>query len=238
VLLLALDTCDAKGSIAVLRDAQVLQAVAHDTAEDYSSWLLPAVQRTLRGAAVALRDVEAYAVAAGPGSFTGVRVGLTTAKAWAEVYGRGIAAVSRLEALAVQAAGVETFVAAFADARRGQIFGAMYRRGEALERIDDEMLIAPERFVAWAAESAGADRIAWISTEPSQLTETEVWVARRSKGESMHEASSLLAPMIGRIGYRFAVENRLTDALALDANYLRRSDAEASWQDSPRRESK
>lgn len=222
----------------MLRDDQALHTVAHDTAQDYSSWLLPAVQRALQTAGVALSDVHAYAVAAGPGSFTGVRVGLTTTKAWAEVYGRGIAAVSRLEALAAQATGAEPYVAAFADARRGQVFGAMYRRGGALERIGEEMLIAPEKFIAWVAESVGADPIQWISAEPTQLTETEPWAARRSKGESVQAASSLLAPMIGRLGYRLAIENRLTDAVALDANYLRRSDAEASWTDSPRRESK
>jgi tRNA threonylcarbamoyladenosine biosynthesis protein TsaB len=235
VLLLALDTCDSHGSVAVLRDDQVLRAVAHDTAEDYSSWLLPAVHKVLQAAGVALRDVDAYAVAAGPGSFTGVRVGLTTAKAWAEVYGRGIAGVSRLEALATQASGTEPYVAAFADARRGQVFGAMYRRGGALQRIGDEMVIAPEKFVAWAAENAGADRIQWISTDPQCLTETQAWVARRNLGESVHAASSLLAPAIGHLGYRLALEHPLTDALALDANYVRRTDAEMSWKNGPGR---
>lgn len=238
MFLLALDTCDSRGSVALLRDDQALHTVPHDTAQDYSSWLLPAVQRALQTAGVALSDVHAYAVAAGPGSFTGVRVGLTTTKAWSEVYGRGIAAVSRLEALAAQATGAEPYVAAFADARRGQVFGAMYRRGGALARVGEEMLIAPEKFIAWVAESVGADPIQWISAEPTQLTETEPWAARRSKGESVQAASSLLAPVIGRLGYRLAIENRLTDAVALDANYLRRSDAEASWTDSPRRESK
>src|ERR1700740_3445388 len=99
MLLLALDTCDARGSVALLRDAEALQTVARDTAEDYSSWLLPAIQRVLDGTGTLLPDVDAYAVAGGPGSFTGVRIGLTTAKAWAEVYGRKIAAISRLETL-------------------------------------------------------------------------------------------------------------------------------------------
>lgn len=232
MLLLALDTCDSTGSVAVLQDEQVLQAVAHDTSEEYSSWLLPAVHQVLRAAGVAMRDLDAYAVAAGPGSFTGVRVALTTAKAWAEVYGRGAAMVSRLEALATQAAGTEPYVAAFTDARRGQVFGAMYRRSGPLKRIGEEMIIAPEKFVAWAAENAGADRIEWISTDPKCLAETEAWAARQSRGESVRTASSLLAPVIGRLGYRLALENRLTDALGLDANYVRRSDAETSWKSS------
>jgi len=103
VLILALDTCDFRGSVAVLRDDAVLKIESHRTDEDYSSWLLPAIGRVLTAAQAELREVQVFAAAAGPGSFTGVRVGLTTIKAWAEVYGRGIAAVSRLEGLAREA---------------------------------------------------------------------------------------------------------------------------------------
>lgn len=229
MLLLALDTCDPKGSVALLQDDQALQTLAHDSFEDYSSWLLPAVRRVLQAKGVALTDLDAYAVAAGPGSFTGVRVGLTAVKAWAEVYGRRIAAVSRLEALAVQASGSEPFVAAFANARRGQVFGALYRRGPSLERVGEEMVIAPEKFLAWASETVATDTIHWISAQPACLTETETWRARRSTRETVSTASALLAPMIGRLGYRLAMQNRLTDALIVDANYVRRSDAEIFW---------
>jgi tRNA threonylcarbamoyladenosine biosynthesis protein TsaB len=217
--------------VAVLQDETVLQEFAHETSEDYSSWLLPAVDRVLQAAGVTLANVGAYAVAAGPGSFTGVRVGLTTVKAWAEVYGRPIAAVSRLEALAIQASGASALVAAFTNAQRGQIFGAMYRRrGEMLERVDEEMVIAPERFVAWAGETAGAEHIQWISADPPCLTETQPWPTRRELGEIVESAHPNLARAIGRLGYRLALAKRLTDPLLLDANYVRRSDAEIFWK--------
>jgi tRNA threonylcarbamoyladenosine biosynthesis protein TsaB len=232
VFLIALDTCDSRGSVAVLRDADALHTVVHESSEDYSSWLLPAVQAVLQAAGITLADLDAYAVAAGPGSFTGVRVGLATVKAWAEVYGRPIAAVSRLEALATQASQSAPYVAAFADGRRGQVFGAMYRRrsGE-LERIEEEMVIAPERFVAWAAETAGTGRIEWISSDPKSVVETPLWTMRQEAGESVQTASPILAPAIGRLGHRLALEKRLTDALSLDANYVRRTDAEVLWKD-------
>jgi tRNA threonylcarbamoyladenosine biosynthesis protein TsaB len=206
--------------------------IVHDSAEDYSSWLLGSVTELLKVVNLQHSDMDAYAVAAGPGSFTGVRVALTTAKAWAEVYGRGIAAVSRLEALASQTAGTERRVVAFADARRGQIFGALYTRVSGrLERIGDEMVIAPERFLAWAAEHGGADVIRWVSPDPLCLTETQTWAARRSLGETVDAVSPFLAPVIGQMGHQLAVEKRLADALSLDANYVRRSDAEACWHD-------
>jgi tRNA threonylcarbamoyladenosine biosynthesis protein TsaB len=231
VLLLALDTCDSNGSVAVLRDETVLHVAAHDSDEDYSSWLLPAVERTLKNARIALKNLDFFAVASGPGSFTGVRVGLTTVKAWAEVYGRPIAAVSRLEALAGLAVGQLRYVAALTDAHRNQVFGALYRRrGAALELSGEEMVIAPDKFLVCASEATGADRIDWISTQPNCITGTDAWKARHHLGETVQHFTEPLAPAIGRLGHRRALQNRLTDALQLDANYVRRSDAEILWK--------
>ena len=236
MLILALDTCDARGGVALLRSGSLLQAEVHTTAEDYSSWLLPAIDRVLAPAALTLRDIELYAVAAGPGSFTGVRVGLTTVKAWSEVYSRPIAAVSRLEAVASEGTGSAPYVAAFIDARRNQIFAALYRRqSTGLERLDEEMVIAPDKFLDWCIVKACSERIDWISPDPQCLTQTQEWSAR--SGQLSHEGvqptSPLLAPRIGQIGYRLAQQGHLTDALSLDANYVRRSDAELFWKGAP-----
>src|SRR5260370_24436048 len=121
-VMLAIDACDTRGGIALLRDHSLLHCESHITAEDYSSWLLPAVTRVLAAAGVRLPDIELYAVAAGPGSFTGARVGLTTVKAWSEVYGRPIASVSRLEAVAAESICSSPYVAPFIDAPRNQSF--------------------------------------------------------------------------------------------------------------------
>jgi len=229
--LLALDTCDSRGSIALLRDQDVLKVVAHETVEDYSSWLLRSVTQILQSAGVSIEQVEVYAVASGPGSFTGLRIGLTTVKAWSEVYGRPIAAVSRLEALASQAEERAEAVAVFVNAYREQVFGALYRRrGEKWERVEDEMVVAPGKFLEWVGERTGAERVAWISPDPEHIIYQENWREREKRGERVQLVSALLAPVIGRIGYERVLENRLTNALTLDANYVRRSDAELLWK--------
>jgi tRNA threonylcarbamoyladenosine biosynthesis protein TsaB len=233
VIVLAIDTCDARGSVAVLRDEAVLKVVAHDSDQEYSAWLLPAVREALGGSGLQMEDVDAYAAAAGPGSFTGVRVGLATVKALVEVYGKRIVAVSRLEALAVEASGGPDWVGAFANAQRGQVFGAVYRRnGKSLVRLGDEMVIELGKFVETAAEFAKGEGISWISTEAECLVSEQAWKAREMRGEIVECVSTVRAPMIGRIGLAALAKGRFTDALALDANYVRRPDAEIFWKGS------
>jgi len=261
--LLALDTCDSRGSVSVLRDGEVLRTIEHDTTDDYSAWLLPAIDRALRVGGVFFDDIDVFVAASGPGSFTGVRVGLTTVKAWAEVTRKPIVGVSRLEALATQSApAVGDFVAAFTNAQRKQIYGALYRREQhqssddmALTRIGEETVIAPEAFLTWAVENSAGAAIHWISTDPEMLTETEGWVARQNNdaqptvdataaiapGETevqVQATSPFLAPAIGKLGHRLATMKQFIDPLRLDANYVRRSDAEVSWIDHQERASK
>ncbi len=129
MIVLAIDTCESRGSIAILKDNATLNAVPHAVSEEYSSWLLPAVDSALEFTGTTLRGVDLFAAASGPGSFTGVRIGLTTVKAWSEVLGKPIVGVSRLEAVAAQSGKARpTTLASFVHAQRDQIFGALYHR--------------------------------------------------------------------------------------------------------------
>lgn len=227
MILLALDTGDARGSVAVLRDEQILQSLAHETVEDYSTWVLPAVECLLTANQLKMRDVEVYAVSAGPGSFTGLRVGLTSVKAWSEVYGGRIAAVSRLEAIASQSAGAAEFVAAFFDAHREQVFGGLFRReGARLGGVGEEMVIDPEGFLNWVEEQSAGASVGWISLDPEKLSGRSGWRRHADAGETIQQSTRVLASAVGRIGLQHARDGRLIDALALDARYVRRSDAE------------
>jgi tRNA threonylcarbamoyladenosine biosynthesis protein TsaB len=203
----------------------------HDGKEDYSAWLLPAVERTLAAGGFALPDVDLFSAAAGPGSFTGLRVGLTSVKAWGEVYQRPVAAVSRLEALAHQANSSGAFVASFVDARREQVFGGLYhRRGEELRLVGEEAVISPAAFIDFVSKETGAAAVAWVSLDAACLTKEPAWVMRAARREFVVSAEPLLAPAIGVIATRRAQTGRVDDPLTLDANYVRRPDAEIFWK--------
>jgi tRNA threonylcarbamoyladenosine biosynthesis protein TsaB len=236
VLILAIDTCDAYGSVALVEEQIVLSSAQHDGGEDYSTWLLPAIERVLNAAGRRIADLGIYAAAAGPGSFTGIRIALTTVKAWNEVFGKPIAAVSRLEAFEIQAVGSSgsprpEFVAACCDAQRGQLYGAMYRReGSSHQAVGDARVVSPGELIRWAGDIAGSQSVAWVSPGPASLAGDPAWQERAGRGEVLEQVPRLTAPAIAKIAVQLAAQNRLTDALSLDANYIRRPDAEVKWK--------
>jgi len=224
MIVLAIDTCEARGSIAVLNDGATLEVVPHTTAEEYSSWLLPAVDSALESAKTTLGQVDVFAVASGPGSFTAVRIGLTTVKAWSEVFSKPVVAMSRVEVVAAQSEPESPYVASFIDAQRGQIFGALYNRSASgLTLIGQEMVATPEVFIAWVDERAAGNEVSWISTDPDTFANQSPWQEIARRGQRIHSVPCILAPPIGKMALQRALKGDVQDALSVDANYVRRS---------------
>ena len=232
MITLGIDTCEARGSIAVRKDGVLVSVQKHESAEDYSSWLLPAVDRGLAAAGAKLPDVRLLAVASGPGSFTGVRVGLTAVKAWAELFGINVVGVSRLEVMARQVAGASGFVAASFDAQRGQVFGGLYWREGKLgwNLIEEEMVIAPDEFVKWVGERVEGATVRWVTLDAELLADGPSWKERTAKGETLVRCEDGLAAGVSELGEERSRLGKFTDPLVLDANYVRRSDAEIFWK--------
>lgn len=231
VITLAIDTSEMRGSVAARKDGRLAAMLRHASKEDYSSWLLPAVGECLGETGIGMEEVELLAVSTGPGSFTGVRVGLTTVKAWAEVYGKKVVGVSRLEAIARHAEPGAPLVAACYDAQRGQMFAALYRRLEgAWERVEQEMVIEAANFLQMATGQGGGERIAWVSLDPELITSLAGWDERALVGDTMQRIEGDLADKIAEIAEERARKQQFTDPLELDANYVRRSDAEIFWK--------
>jgi tRNA threonylcarbamoyladenosine biosynthesis protein TsaB len=239
VLVLALDTSSPSGSLAVLRDEKVVGVVSTATAEVYSSRMFRELDFLLGELSLRMEEFELFAVAAGPGSFTGLRVGLAAVKGWAEVYRKPIAAVSALEAAAVQAHSNAALIAPVLDARRGQLYFGMYRRaaggapGESRLVLDgEEYVMTPAEFFEALRERAGGAEFAIVTPQPELFSA----VASRSEIANLkavvEPASSVLAPFIGQLGFRQAQRGALADPLTLDANYVRRTDAELHWKES------
>ncbi|MBZ5645147.1 MAG: tRNA (adenosine(37)-N6)-threonylcarbamoyltransferase complex dimerization subunit type 1 TsaB [Acidobacteriia bacterium] len=240
MLILAIDTSTRTGSAALLRDGVVLAEVSGKEETPYSSRLFRDVETLKLNAKFSLDQVDVFAVASGPGSFTGLRIGLTAVKAWAEIHGKPIAAISGLEAIAAQSqltgpghSEEDQILAPFFDARRGQLFGSLYRRsaggGACLKPISEESIVTPEEFLELVKGSLASGRPTIVTPVP-ELLPSEL-VEKFLPGVRIELVSAVLAPTVGRLGFERAMRGDLLDALRLDANYVRRSDAEAAWSD-------
>ena len=245
MLILAVDTSTRTGSAALLRDSQVLAEISGYEETPYSTRLFRDIAVLQDRANFRLDQVDVFAVASGPGSFTGLRVGLTAVKAWAEVHGKPIAAISGLEAIALESLMgeksimVETpnasdarFIAPFLDARRGQVFGAVYRKiaggATGLALASDESILSLDEFLE-LVKGKSPQPIKLASPTPEVLPADRI--REILQDVPIVRVSAALAPAIGRLGFERAKRGDLVDSIRLDANYVRRSDAESAWKD-------
>jgi tRNA threonylcarbamoyladenosine biosynthesis protein TsaB len=152
VRVLAVDTTTERGSVAVTEDDSIRGEVRLVSPEGHSRRLLPAVDFLLQSLGLRAADVDAFAVTTGPGSFTGLRVGLSTVQGLALGTGKPCVGVSALDVLAARNAGAAPAIVALMDAYRGEVYGALYDgEGGIQGRASVER---PEALVARVAEVA------------------------------------------------------------------------------------
>lgn len=149
MIILAFETASPSGGVALLRDGLVEGEMRLNNSQIHSRKCLAFAQELLAGTGRTWRDVDLFAASRGPGSFTGIRVGLTAVKALAWSLGRNVVAVSSLEALATAASvelHPEEIVTALLDARLDEVYGASFRRTRQgdLEPVRPERVLKPD----------------------------------------------------------------------------------------------
>ena len=208
--ILAFDTTGETGSVALVEDDRVIEEVVLTSTDGFAHILFGEIEALLARHDVAIHQIDLFAAASGPGSFTGVRVGLAAAKGLAEATGRKVLAVSNLQALAWF--GSRSLRATVIDAHRGEVYGAVY--DSRLETVSNEGVMKLEE---WLARLPTGDLEFITSGFPLDVREPVI------------QAPRALAGAIGRIA---AGRIHLAkDPAAIDANYLRRSDAELMWKE-------
>ena len=218
MLLLAADTSGKHGSIALARgDERGFAAleVVPMAGGTFSAQLVPQIAELLSRHGFSKHNLEAFVVASGPGSFTGLRVGLAAIKGLAEVLHKPIAAVSLLEVLAASAQ-AEGAVLAALDAGRGEVYAGEYEVSGSNARFERESLLNEEEFVALAR-----GKLAIVVTPDKLALE---WAQKHGIQAFVveHPRSDALA----RIGLKKLLAGETVTPADLEANYIRRSDAE------------
>ena len=236
MLILAFDTTSPDGSAALFKGAERLGELRIAGQANYSVALFEMVGRLLGEAGVTLAEIELFAAATGPGSFTGIRVGLAAAQGWAKAFGRPVRGVSVLEALVTAARPRAPIAVPLLDARRAEFYLGIFRREGTGDSEGRRFSLSGEGLVLNAARIAGLveelapggyPEIDFIARETdraalelaNQLPPTAAWSTVRG-----HHAGT-----IARVAWLAAREGRLQQPDELDAWYIRRSDAEMNW---------
>jgi len=226
-LILAVDTTHEWGSLALVRGEDLLEQQENRAPDGFAHIVYGHLAALLDRHKLKPRDIDCFAAAAGPGSFTGVRVGLACIKGLAEACGKPAVGVSNLEALA--AFGSRRLRAAVMDARREEVYGAVYdAEGRA---VTAEMVAPLERWLKEVGQASAcqACELEFVRTGLPDLADR--LRGARLEGAAVLEAPRALAGAVARIACRRFLSGEARDPAALDANYVRRSDAELFWKD-------
>ena len=172
--ILALETSAKSVSVAVTEDGVPLASSYQNTGLTHSRTLMPLLDAMLTSSGLELQDMDALAVAAGPGSFTGLRIGVSALKGLAWAAEKPCCGVSTLEAMARNLAHMDALIVCAMDARRNQVYNALFRaRGGALERLTPDRAIGIEELAKELADiSAETGKI--VVGDGAQLCYTEI----------------------------------------------------------------
>ena len=224
MLILAFETSAKAASAALLEDGKLLAESYQNTGLTHSQTLMVMAENLLHQCGKTVNDVNAVAVAAGPGSFTGVRIGVAAAKGFA--WGREVPCygVSTLEAMALSLGAYQGYVCPVMDARRSQVYHALfYVNHGSLERITDDRAIALEQL---KQELAPLTQPVFLVGDGSVLTyktlSGDVPNLIMPPEHRMHQR----AEGVALEGWRMAKEGDTVSGAELVPNYLRLSQAE------------
>ena len=220
MLLLAFETSAKACSVALWRDGTLLGESYQNTGLTHSQTLLIMAQELMESCGLTPQQMEAVAVAAGPGSFTGVRIGVAAAKGFA--WGKELPCygVSTLEAMALGLGIHNGCIAAVMDARRNQVYNALFRVTDGvLTRITPDRAISLEEL---AQELARLDEPCYLVGDGSRLTHAAIPGTILPPEHRLHQRASGVAIAAQRL----IDAGDPGDAAALVPNYLRLSQAE------------
>ena len=211
MLIVAIDTSGRDGSVALCRgDADSLEVLGTSAIEGgtYSARLVPSIAELLHEVGLSKFQLEGFVVVDGPGSFTGLRVGLSTTKAFCEAFEKPLATVSMLEALAITHGREGETVTTVLDAGRGEVYLGEYRIAKHRAELQQESI------------GKLTDFLAQLPSPRSRIITTLAKLEGATVVEALH------ADDIARIGLQKLLAGDIADPASLDANYIRRSDAE------------
>jgi tRNA threonylcarbamoyladenosine biosynthesis protein TsaB len=224
--ILGINTATAFGSVGIIDGDRVMGEYSLNVPTTHSERLMACIDRLLTDTEIRLEEIAGFSVALGPGSFTGLRIGVSTAKGLAFATGRPVAGVSTLEALAVNLLNCTTEICPILDARKREVYAALFRanRHHRLTRVTPDMVISPQNLIK---------EIQGPVTFLGDGVEVYGGFLKRKLGRRASFAAPELAyihgAVLARIGLKQILKEKTVDLTSFTPRYIRRSEAEIKY---------
>lgn len=230
MLILAIDSATPSAGVALVDENKVLYEELANYKKTHSETLMPMVERALKACECSINDISAIAVTVGPGSFTGLRIGMGTVKGLSLASGKPIVAVSTLETIAFNVHRVPAMVGVLLDARKQEVYTSLYDvSGEAPAALCEEYALTPEKFVELALKAAEEHNYSQIILLGNGYYPYEDYF-KEALGEMLVPVPShFMLPRASALGNLAIAKTRnkeFADAFSLRPVYLRLSEAE------------
>ena len=229
MIILSIDSATPVAGVAIVDNNKILAENFLNTGNTHSEKLLPLIKQTLEGVKLELKSIDGIAVSIGPGSFTGLRIGLATAKALSQVAGIKLVAIPTLDALAQNLAGIAQLICPILNARKGEVYTALYQSNSVeLIRQSEYTALSP---------SALCDELRDLGKPVTFL------------GDGVFEYKEIIASLLGSqahwaplhqllpraaslavLGLKELEQGKGENIFTLKPFYLRKSEAEIKWE--------
>jgi len=223
--LLAIDTSNRPLSVAVLDDTKILATTTTTGGRNSSVTLLPLIEQSLKEANLTPDELDRVVVAAGPGSYTGLRIGVTTAKTLAFTLNKTLVGLSSLAVLAANVTTENQLVAPLFDARRDNVFAGLYRL-----KAGQPTVVIPDQHISvadWAQQlKAYQEPVVFIGTDVDRYQAALQPVLQANFVRALPQQDLPQASVLGLLGRTAAPVKQLH---AFVPNYLRLTQAEREW---------
>jgi len=227
--ILAVETATSWQSVAVMDGDTVVARVDEDATGSHARLLVPAIDRVLASCGMALSDLNGLAVSIGPGSFTGLRVGLATMMGFRLVTGLPLAAVPTLEAMAWNLRGSPDLLCPVIRSRTGEVYWALYRwlPDGALNQVQDERAGTLEAMVQSLSGSVTMFGEGWLTCQKElrRLCEAQAIGTREAPADAMRPS----AVSVARAGIARLQRGDIAGQ-GLSPRYVQRAEAEVVWE--------
>jgi tRNA threonylcarbamoyladenosine biosynthesis protein TsaB len=222
VIVLAVDTATESCSVAVVNDNLILSEINLNPRQTHSKHLMPAIDRSLAMANRKVSDLQGLAVTRGPGSFTGLRIGISTVKGLAVALNLPLVGVSTLDALAMQAAAPDFLVCPVLDARKKEVYCATYRlRGGQIKQTGPERVMSPQRLSQTIDEPS-----IWVGSGATLYRDLLLAPEKPQRFLAPQSQHLIRAATVAQLAIPALRSGQTMDVATLEPVYIRQSEAQ------------